>query len=92
MIPLKPWMEWLNLLLDFCTLFSSTQKIHSLVIILTVNVGTTAWFFLCQGYLPKLSTVGVGREAISLCSLPSHARMYLCDVITVLNQLNLLPF
>lgn len=36
--------------------------------------------------------VGVGRAAISLCSLPTHARMYLCDVITVLNQLNLIPF
>lgn len=51
MSPLKPWREWLNLLLDLCTLFSGTQKIHSLVMILTVNIGTATQFLM-----PRLFT------------------------------------
>lgn len=89
MSPLKPRREWLNLLLDFCTLFSGTENPFSCND-LNCECRDRSLFFLC--HLPKLGPVGVGREAISLCSLPTHARMYLCGVITVLNQLSLLSF
>lgn len=95
MKPLKPWREWLNLLLESLILFSCRQRVRSLVTIWTVNV-YTAVCFLCQGYLPKLGLLGKRRRFCKVSYLFFYIEfpylLYLHNVVTLLNWLILHPF